>query len=296
MGAIYAARSLGTPIILEVNAAYSSAVYQALEGIRFKRLARICERLSVASATLVAAVSTPLRDLLVALAPGSGHIIVVPNGANPLRFSEHADGVAEARRTLGATSELMVGWSGILRDWHGLELLLGAVQNTPGVRLAIIGDGPDSARVQRVAHERGLANRTVFTGRVPHAQMPAYIAALDIAVAADDRTGYASPMKVLEYMAAGRAVVAPRLPGVQDIIEDEVDGLLFAPADEQALAAALGRLTQDRHLRERIGHAARLKIERDRNWQRNAETVLDALHMRINASGMATKGASAAAG
>jgi glycosyltransferase involved in cell wall biosynthesis len=290
LGAIFAARSVGVPVILEVNAAYSSSVYQAFERICFKHLARLCERLSVEAATLVAAVSTPLRDLLVALAPASGHIIVVPNGANPLRFSERADGVAEVRAKLGARSDLIVGWCGILRDWHGIELLLSAVQSTAGLRLVIIGDGPDSARVQQVAHERGLADRTVFTGRVPHDQMPAYIGALDIAVAADDRTGYASPMKVLEYMAAGRAVVAPRLGGLQDIIEDEVDGLLFTPGDAQALAAALERLARDRPLRERLGREARVKIERERNWQRNAETVLDALHMRIDASGMAMSG------
>jgi glycosyltransferase involved in cell wall biosynthesis len=295
LGAIFAARSAGIPVILEVNAAYSSTVYQAFERIRFKHLARLCERFSVGAATLVAAVSTPLRDLLVALAPASGHIIVVPNGANPLRFSERADGVAEARAKLGAGSELIVGWCGILRDWHGMELLLGAVQRTAGLRLVIIGDGPDSARVQQLAQERGLADRTVFTGRVPHDQMPAYIGALDIAVAADDRTGYASPMKVLEYMAAGRAVVAPRLGGLQDIIEDEVDGLLFTPGDAPALAAALDRLARDRPLRERLGREARRKVERERNWQRNAETVLDALRMRMDASGMAIKDARAAA-
>jgi glycosyltransferase involved in cell wall biosynthesis len=277
LGAILAARSLRIPIVLEVNAAYSSPVYQALERFHFIRLAHLCERLSIESATLVAAVSTPLRELLVAVAPRSSHIIVVPNAANPLRFSPTVEGVAEVRRMLGTDAGLLVGWCGILRDWHGLELLLGAVQKTAGLRLVIIGDGPDAPRLQRIARERGLADRTVFTGRVPHDRIPAYIAALDIAVAADDRTGYASPMKVLEYMAAGRAVVAPRLPGVEDLIEDQIDGVLFTPRDEDALAAALARLADDTQLRHELGRRARRKIESERNWQRNAETVLAAL-------------------
>ena len=83
---------------------------------------------------------------------------------------------------------------------------------------------------------------------------------------------------------------------LQDIIDDGVDGLLFTPSDEQALAGTLARLAHDAALRETLGRAARRKIERERNWQRNAETVLGALQMRIGATDMATKGASAAAG
>jgi glycosyltransferase involved in cell wall biosynthesis len=282
LGAIFAARIRGVPVILEVNAAYSSPVYQALERIRFRRIARFCERLSVNSATVVAAVSTPLRDLLAAVAQRLDHIIVVPNGANPARFTTNPAGAAEVRARLQADADLLVGWCGILRGWHGVELLIAAIKQTTGIRLVVIGDGPDMARVQRIACEQGVAARTVFTGRVPYDLMPSYLAAVDIAVAADDRTGYASPMKMLEYMAAGRAVVAPRLPGVEDIITDEVDGLLFTPGDGEALAGAIRRLAADAPLRERLGRAGRLKIERERNWQQNAQTVCEAVRGRAD--------------
>jgi glycosyltransferase involved in cell wall biosynthesis len=268
-------------VILEVNSAYSSPVYQGLEDIRFKRLATRCERHCVKVSTLVVAVSSPLRDLLASLVPGrADHIIVEPNGANPVRFSSQPAGTDDVRRQLGDGTQLIVGWCGILRDWHGLDLLFRAMRRIEGTRLAIIGDGPDRQRIERVAQEHGVAERTVFTGRVPHAAMPGYIAALDIAVAADDRTGYASPMKVLEYMAAGRAVVAPRLPGLRDIIEDGVDGLLFVAGDEDALAAAITRLAGDTQLRRQLGQRARLKIERERNWQRIAGSVLTTLQTR----------------
>jgi glycosyltransferase involved in cell wall biosynthesis len=269
-----AARTLGVPVVLEVNASYSSPVYQALEQIRLRRLARICEGVSVRLATLVVAVSTPLRDILLAVTPGATHVIAIPNGANPVRFRPAAGGVAELRRTLAPDAALVVGWCGILRRWHGLELLIDAAGRTPELHVVIIGDGPDRGRVEGLVRERGLFDRTVFTGRVPHDRMPDYLGTLDIAVAADDRTGFASPMKVLEYMAAGCAVVAPRLPGVQDIVDDGVDGLLFTPGDAASLAAALGRLARDAHLRERLGRGARLKIERERNWRQIAATIL----------------------
>ena len=290
LGALVAARRAGVPVILEVNSAYSSPVYQGLEDIRFKGLATRCERQCVKGATLVVAVSTPLRDLLAALVPGKAdHIIVEPNGANPRRFSSQPAGTDDIRRQLGDGTQLIVGWCGILRDWHGLDLLFRAMRRVEGPRLAIIGDGPDRQRVERVAREQGIAGRTVFTGRVPHAAMPAYIAALDIAVAAGDRTGYASPMKVLEYMAAGRAVVAPELPGLRDIINDGVDGLLFAAGDEEALVAAITRLARDSQLRRQLGQRARLKIERERNWQRIAGSVLATLEARQAGRAMGTR-------
>jgi len=110
--------------------------------------------------------------------------------------------------------------------------------------------------------------------------MPRYIAALDVAVASDDRTGFASPMKILEYMAMAKPVVAPRMPNIEDLIRDGEDGVLFTPGDSHELMSTLRRLQDDRALRERLGTAARAKIERERNWQTNARGVVAALARR----------------
>jgi glycosyltransferase involved in cell wall biosynthesis len=181
------------------------------------------------------------------------------------------------RARLGLEGAVVVGWSGILRAWHGLDLLLDAAARIPGSRLMIVGDGADRPRLTAHAARLGLADRLVITGRVPHDEVPHYIAAMDIAVVAHDRTGVASPMKLLEYMAIGRAVVAPRLPNIQDIISEEVDGLLFDPGSVDALAAALQRLATHESIRQALGSQARVKIERERNWGNNAARVLEAL-------------------
>ena len=103
---------------------------------------------------------------------------------------------------------------------------------------------------------------------------------MDVAVVAHDRTGVASPMKLLEYMAMAKAVVAPRLDNVRDVVEDDRTGLLFAPGDVDALATALLRLAGDPALRARLGHSARESIQTGRNWRRNAERVLELLPAR----------------
>jgi glycosyltransferase involved in cell wall biosynthesis len=103
---------------------------------------------------------------------------------------------------------------------------------------------------------------------------------MDVAVVAHDRTGVASPMKLLEYMAMAKPVVAPRLDNVRDIVEHDRTGLLFTPGDVDALAGALQRLAADPALRARLGRSARESIETTRNWRRNAEQVLELLPVR----------------
>jgi glycosyltransferase involved in cell wall biosynthesis len=135
--------------------------------------------------------------------------------------------------------------------------------------------------VETHAATRQVADRIVITGRVAHESMPDYVAAMDVAVVAHDRTGVASPMKLLEYMAMGKAVVAPRLANIVDLVENEATGLLFPPGDATALGAAIRRLASDEGLRARLGREARVVIEQTRNWHRNAERVVQLMGHRV---------------
>jgi glycosyltransferase involved in cell wall biosynthesis len=276
-GVVLAARRSGVPVVLEVNCPYSSPRHQEFERVRFKRLTAWLEKRAFDSADLVVAVSTPLADYIRKVARDPDKVAVLPNGANPQQFTT-ASALGDAvRDRYGLSGSTVVGWVGILREWHRVDLLLTAIARLPSLRLLIIGDGPDQPRLERLASELGVTSRVTFTGRVPHAEMPQHVAALDVAVAADDRTGYASPMKLLEYMAAGRAVVAPRLSNIEDLIHDGHDGLLFQPGDVNDLATVLQRLATDTSLRARLGARARLEIESSRNWVRIAEEVIERL-------------------
>jgi len=116
----------------------------------------------------------------------------------------------------------------------------------------------------------------VVTGRVPHDQIPAYVAAFDVAVS-PRATFYASPMKVPEYMAAGTAVVAPDMPNLTDLITDGVNGTLFAAESVDALAGALHSLMSDARRRQNLSCAARASILNRRTWRHNAAAVLRTL-------------------
>jgi glycosyltransferase involved in cell wall biosynthesis len=98
---------------------------------------------------------------------------------------------------------------------------------------------------------------------------------MDVGVVADERTGVASPMKLLEYMAMGKAVAAPNLPNIRDVLTQGRNGLLFEPGRADDLSSAISRLS-DRHLRQPLGQAARDLVVRQRNWRAIAVHVLAA--------------------
>ena len=273
VAALTVARSRGVATALEVNCLFSSPGFLQFEPVTFRRLTTSMERRALSLASIVFAVSTPLADQVRAL--GVRHVEVLPNGANPATFRPAGIEPRTARARIGMTEALTLGWAGIIRDWHGLELLLATLSRVDGAQLLVIGDGPGRRALEAEVDRRGLAGRVVITGRVPHESMAGHLQAVDIAVVADERTGVASPMKLLEYMSMGLTVVAPDLRNIRDLIVDGVDGVLFRPGDAGDLASSVERLAAAPDLCRRLGASARRKIEQERSWRRNAQIVTE---------------------
>jgi len=166
-------------------------------------------------------------------------------------------------------------FAGAFRSWHGVVQLAAALTRLHEAGdhrfgAVLIGEGPEKAAVVRAARDvPGIR----FTGPVPHAQMPACLAAADIGVAPFDplrhaplRLGfYWSPLKIFEYMAVGLPVVAPALPRLKRLVEHKLEGVLYDPSDPRALDRALVMLA-DEGVRRRMGAAARERVVRDFSW------------------------------
>jgi glycosyltransferase involved in cell wall biosynthesis len=272
LAAVTAARRAGIPSVLEVNTVFTAPEYERFEPLRLLRMATAVERRAIQSATVVIAVSTPLARQAANLSGRT--VLTVPNGADPQWFDPRLANGARVRARYGWQNVPVVGWTGILRDWHGVELLLEALTTLPAVVLLIVGDGPARPMLEKRVSDLGLDARVVITGRVRHEEVRDYIAAMDIAVVAHERTGVASPMKLLEYMAMERAIVAPRAENISDVVDDGVDGTLFDPGSSRDLASRIRELAVDERRREALGRAARRKVESERNWDRIAELVL----------------------
>jgi len=277
--AVGAARGHGVPVLLEVN---SPVVFErrayGTRPLLFPGLAKRCERWICSCADHVFAVSTPLKEFLVSdRGVPESNITVLPNAANPQAFDLALDGTP-IRRQLDIGHRTVIGFVGILRPWHGLDILLTAfsklVACPQDLHLLLVGDGPMEPVLKDKVHRLNLGGRVTFTGRVSHASVQDYVAAMDIAVS-PRATFYASPMKILEYMAMGVATVAPRMPNICDILEDGKDSLLFDPEDAESLAHALQTLVTHPSKARQLGAAARKKVETRFNWTRNAQRVID---------------------
>ena len=275
VGVIYAARRAGRPLVLEVNCLFTGPGYRLFEPLTLERLAARLERRALRAATVRVAVSSPLARQIRDVAGVDA--LIVPNGVNPLQFDPARTSPELIRKRYGFGGGVVVGWIGVIREWHGLEILVDALAQLPGARLLIVGDGPARAWLETRAASLGLAERLTITGRVPHEDIPDHISAMDIAVVAGDRTGVASPMKLVEYMAMARAVVAPALPNIQDVITSPELGRLFRPDDAGELVGVLRALAGDSVQRRCLGDAARRAVVEHRTWHAIAARIIAAL-------------------
>ncbi len=258
------ARRTGLPFYLEVNSPLAAERTQH-GTLRLQRLAHALERLVWRSATRVLPVTQVLADVIAAAGVPRDRLRVVPNGIVLDRFPEQP---ARAETTV------TLGFVGFVRDWHGMDALIRQMASDPApLRLVLVGDGPARPGLEALAAELGLADRVRFTGIVEHALVPAAVAGFDIALQ-PKVVAYASPLKIFDYMAAGRAIVAPDQPNIREILHHETTALLFNPADPGALWRAVQRLSADPALRDRLGSAARAELVRqDYTWAGNARRV-----------------------
>lgn len=275
---ILAGRRTGVPVVLEVNAplAYERA-NEPDESLCFPLLAMRFERWICSHADLTIVVSTPLRDHLIRSGVHPRRLVVMVNGVDPGRFSPDRSGAA-VRLRYGLGKRIVIGFSGVLRPWHGLDTLLAAVARIDPAEidwhLLIVGDGPYRQELEAEIHRYAIEGRVTITGRVPHEAVPDHVATFDIAVSPRS-TFYASPMKILEYMAMGRAIIAPATENIRDILMHEEEALLVPPDDPEALHGAIVRLARDPELRSRFARRVRTKVVTTLNWRRNAAQVIE---------------------
>ena len=259
------AKAQKIPAVLEVNAPLIDE-QQQYRVLVDRPAAELVARRAFAAAAHVIAVSKEVAAWVKSFAPAEDKVHVVSNGIDPARFPEF---IEPARLAPG---EFTVGFVGTLKAWHGVDVLIDAFRqlhaDEPDTRLLIVGDGPERGDLQAKALAQELGASVVFTGAVPACEVPGLIASMDIAVAPYPALEhfYFSPLKVFEYMAAARAVVASAIGQLLEIIESESTGILVPPGDSAALASALRRLKKQPELRRRLGAAARADVLQSHTW------------------------------
>jgi glycosyltransferase involved in cell wall biosynthesis len=273
---VLASRRFGVPLLLEVNGPWQDHSANS-KPLRLKRVARRLQRWACANSTRTIAVTTALRGLLVQEGVPERQITVMHNAVDPRVFHPQVSG-EEVRRRYRLNGHVVAGFVGWLRDWHGLEGLIEAIHDAGlvarGLRLLIVGSGPSVPEVRRRVRAFGLEDGIILTGPVAHEDIPAHIAALDIALQ-PRATAYACPMKLVEYMAMGRCIVAPDQPNIRELVHDGVTARLFPPEDYARLVELIAELMRAPAERMILGHNAyQTTIARNLIWRANAARAL----------------------
>ncbi|MCH7639454.1 MAG: glycosyltransferase [Bacteroidetes bacterium] len=229
--------------------------------------ARSASRRAFDAAEVLLAVSNGVADWLNGFSEAQGRIHVVSNGVDTMRFRPELDPVWHA-----PTNAFVIGFVGSLKPWHGLSVLVKAFAQVhravPETCLLIVGAGPEQAHIEADLDRLGIRAAAHLTGAVTPAEVPRWLASMDVAVApyADPTATYFSPLKVFEYMASGLPIVAGRIGQVSEILTHDVTGLLVEPGDVDAVAEALLRLYAAPPLRARLGVAARSAARAHHSW------------------------------
>ena len=224
------------------------------------RLGRLCDRLTDG---LVANSEACRRAVVAAENLSPSRIVVMENGVDLGRFPQsrlHTVRPPSQPRCIGVTANL--------RAVKGLDVFLRAAAlvaaKQPNVSFAIAGEGPLRPALTQQARELGLEGRLAMPGSVK--DIPTFLAGLDVAVLPSHSEGLSNAL--LEYMAAGKALVATAVGGNVQLVEDGRHGLLVPPGDPEKLAAAITRLLTDPVLAQRLGTAARRRTEERYSRQR----------------------------
>lgn len=241
---------------------------------------RYGERPQLHGADLVCCVSQEVAERVESLGVARNRILVTPNATDTRLFRPNSSS-GEIRERLGL-SGFVVGWIGSFRRFHGVELILKAVANLQeerkDVSILLVGDGYERRNLQDLASRLRLKN-VVFTGLVPYGEIPDYINAMDVAMLSDAGLSsfHYSPLKLQEYMACGKPVIAPRTGQVEATLKHGEDAVLVPPGDSRAMELAIDRLYLDSDFRASIGRNARRRIDERGDWSYQLERVADRL-------------------
>ncbi len=271
-------KRFGYKTLFEVNGLPSIELKYHYPGLDSELVSKIKEQ-EIATLHLSDAIICPsnvTRDYIASLGLNRKLVTVIPNGVSASDFSPSPLPIRDDRVPV-------LLYIGTLADWQGLDIVIKAlpkILEQRAVRLHIVGRGRSRQRkiLSKQIRKLGVEGSVTVQPAIPHHEIPALIAASDICVAPlglNDRnvTQGACPIKVLEYMAAGRPLLASNMPIVRELVREDMDALLFSPNDPDDLARQVLTLLNDFDLSKRLAESAAERVLSKFTWHESQKKL-----------------------
>jgi glycosyltransferase involved in cell wall biosynthesis len=286
LGGALASRKLGLPFVLEVNA--DLLEQRKFKGTPEKGLRRLfavwATQLCFKAAEKIICISTDLKDHLHRQWNIEDHkLAVLPCAAAVDAFRPNHK-TELVRRSLGLTTEPVVMWVGGFYPWHDLDLLIDSftrvLQKQPKAKLVLVGEGQTRPAVTQKIMRSGLGHAVIMTGAIAHTSVPEMVSIAEVAVVPAapvpaSRGGTGTPLKLFEYMAAGKAVVATALNQATEVIQHGHNGLLVEAGNVNGFAKAILDLLDDSEKRGRLGQNARQDAVEQHSWEQYTRRLVE---------------------
>lgn len=275
------ARWSGLPLIYEVRAfrdEFWRISHDDDENVDHVVLSRRADSDAMREAAAVVTLDDQMKAEVVDRGVPSDHVSIVPNAVDTARFRPGPrDQTLAASYGIGR-DEVVVGYISSFQPYEDFKTLVEAIGILRGrgraVRGLLVGDGSTRVDIQRQIAELGLERIVALPGRIPHSDVPRHHRLIDVFVVPrlpGRLSQLVVPLKPLEAMASGRALVVSRLDALTETISDGQTGLTFEPGNATDLASVLERLALDPVERQRLGGAARTWVEKERTLDRNGQ-------------------------
>lgn len=274
----------GVPWILETNGPLFYEAKEKTINVALLGLVRWLEIRTYKRCDIIVCISETLKEIVVREAGvPSAKVVAIPNAVDPAVFNPES---CEPKRIFEGFT---VGFVGSLEPWQGLELLIEALSElrAAGLKISVVvvGDGPMRVAWEALARQLGVSEHVAFVGKVQWQEVPKFIAGFDLGycgkVEMKEGEMYHSPLKLYEYMAMAKPVLASEFEGASQVIRDEETGFLFRTGNKEDLERVLTRAYKSWSKLTEMGSKAREEVASKHNWLARVSAIISTVEDRV---------------
>lgn len=269
-------RKYKIPIIVEANEV--SGIKDRARKQTFSRVCEWFESMLFQQAKAVFTVSSQLKRMIIDKEISADKVHVLPNAIDMSIAGISPDGNI-LRSSYNLDNRFVIGFAGWFDNWDRLDFLLDVFRDIHGkhsdIAICLIGDGPALNGIRKIVNENDLSDSVVLTGAVPKKDIFRYLSILDVAILPHSNN-FGSPVIMFEMMSQKKPIVAPKLPPIEDVLEDRKHALLFSPLDKESCIEALLDYYTSPELRKNCANKSYDLLLKEHTWANNSRKIVAA--------------------